>query len=48
MKPDDLCGVSEEESVPDIEEILVRFDSYVVMLVQKRLVVVQISLVQKC
>ncbi len=36
MKPDDLCGVSEEESVPDIEEILVRFDSYVVMLVQKK------------
>ena len=36
MKFENLGGVSEKESNPDIEEILVRFDSYVVMLVQKK------------
>ena len=36
MKLENLGGVSEKESNPDIEEILVRFDSYVVMLVQKK------------
>ncbi len=34
MEPDNLCGVSEEDSDPDIEEILVRFDSYIVALVE--------------
>ena len=36
MKLETLGGVSEENRVPDIEEILVRFDSYIVMLVQKK------------
>src|SRR6266487_5519199 len=36
MKFENLGGVSEKESGPDIEEILVRFDSYIVMLVQKK------------
>src|SRR2546429_3448543 len=36
MKLENLGGVSENESNPDIEKILVRFDSYVVMLVQKK------------
>src|SRR6266581_7865128 len=36
MKFENLYGVSEKESNPDIEEILVRFDSYIVMLVQKK------------
>ncbi len=35
MKPDDLRGVSEEDSDPDIEEILVRFDPYIVAEVEK-------------
>ncbi len=35
MKPDDLCGVSDEDSDPDIEEILVRFDPYIVAEVEK-------------
>ncbi len=35
MKPDELRGVSEEDSDPDIEEILVRFDPFIVALVQK-------------
>src|SRR6266487_1301277 len=36
MKLENLGGVSEKESDPEIQEILVRFDSYVVMLVQKK------------
>ena len=36
MKFETLGGVSEENCDPDIEEILVRFDSYIVMLVQKK------------
>ncbi len=36
MKLENLGGVSEKECDSDIEEILVRFDSYVVMLVQKK------------
>jgi hypothetical protein len=36
MKPDDLCGTSSYNSDPGIEEILVRFESYIVMLVQKK------------
>ncbi len=36
MKLENLGGVSENESNPDIEKILVRFDSYIVMLVQKK------------
>ena len=36
MKFENLCGVSEKESNLDIEEILTRFDSYIVMLVQKK------------
>ena len=36
MKFENLGGVSDKESNPDIEEILVRFDSYIVMLVQKK------------
>jgi DNA-directed RNA polymerase specialized sigma24 family protein len=36
MKLENLGGVSKNESDSDIEEILVRFDSYVVMLVQKK------------
>jgi DNA-directed RNA polymerase specialized sigma24 family protein len=36
MKHETLGGVSEENCDPDIEEILVRFDSYIVMLVQKK------------
>src|SRR2546428_13651191 len=36
MKLETLGGVSEENCDPDIEEILVRFDSYIVMLVQKK------------
>ena len=35
-KLENLGGVSEKECDSDIEEILVRFDSYVVMLVQKK------------
>jgi DNA-directed RNA polymerase specialized sigma24 family protein len=35
MKPENLSGVSEEDSDPDIEEILARFDPYIVILVQK-------------
>jgi DNA-directed RNA polymerase specialized sigma24 family protein len=35
MKPENLGGVSEEDSDPDIEEILARFDAYIVALVQK-------------
>ena len=35
MKPEHLRGVSEEDSDPDIEEILARFDAYIVTLVQK-------------
>jgi DNA-directed RNA polymerase specialized sigma24 family protein len=35
MKPDDLCGVSDEDSDPDIEEILVRFDPYIVAEAEK-------------
>ena len=35
MEPEHLPGVSEEDSDPDIEEILVRFDPYIVALVQK-------------
>ncbi len=35
MKPVHLRGVSEEDSDPDIEEILARFDAYIVTLVQK-------------
>jgi DNA-directed RNA polymerase specialized sigma24 family protein len=35
MKPEHLSGVSEEDSDPDVEEILARFDSYIVALVQK-------------
>jgi DNA-directed RNA polymerase specialized sigma24 family protein len=34
MKPENLSGVSEEDSDPDIEEILARFDTYIVALVQ--------------
>src|SRR5207248_11076944 len=36
MKLEKLGGVSKKESSPDIEEILARFDSYIVMLVQKK------------
>jgi DNA-directed RNA polymerase specialized sigma24 family protein len=36
MKLENLRGVSEEESVSDVEEILVRFDSYIVILVRKK------------
>lgn len=36
MKLENLGGVSEKESDPDIEEILVRFDSYIVLQVQKK------------
>jgi len=36
MKPELLRGVSEKESDSDIQEILVRFDPYIVMLVQKK------------
>src|SRR5205823_14045332 len=36
MKLENLGGVSEKESDSDIEEILVRFDPYIVMLVQKK------------
>jgi DNA-directed RNA polymerase specialized sigma24 family protein len=36
MKLENLGSVSEKECGPDIEEILVRFDSYIVMLVQKK------------
>jgi DNA-directed RNA polymerase specialized sigma24 family protein len=35
MRPDDLRGVSEEDSDPGIEEILARFDPYIVAQVQK-------------
>lgn len=35
MRPDDLRGVSEEDSDPDIEEILVRFDPYIVAEAEK-------------
>jgi DNA-directed RNA polymerase specialized sigma24 family protein len=34
MKPEDLRGVSEEDSDPGIEEILARFDPYIVSLVK--------------
>ena len=36
MKLENLGGVSEKESDSDIQEILVRFDPYIVMLVQKK------------
>jgi DNA-directed RNA polymerase specialized sigma24 family protein len=36
MKLETLGGVSEENCDPEIEEILVRFDSYIVILVQKK------------
>jgi DNA-directed RNA polymerase specialized sigma24 family protein len=36
MKLEHLGGVSEKESDPEIEEILVRFDAYIVMLVQNK------------
>ena len=35
MKPELLRGVSEEDSDPEIEEILARFDPFIVALVQK-------------
>jgi DNA-directed RNA polymerase specialized sigma24 family protein len=35
MEPEHLRGVSEEDSDPDIEEILARFDPFIVALVQK-------------
>ena len=36
MELEHLGGVSEKNSDPDIEEILVRFDAYIVMLVQNK------------